>query len=339
MKKKIGLVIQGPLMSIGRTGDKLRQTPEQLLAEGGIVEYDCRDNIQRIINEFGNLFDEIVVSTWDNEVKPGDSWSGAKLVSVPDPGGIKQANSYKDNNKFRQFLSTLNGLKELDKSGIDVAVKIRTDIYLDLNRLVGDYLKSIESNKNPKAIYATVVHPATFLLHDLYFVSSLSAMSEFCESILGFDRFEFIPSVHREMVLKHAYKEYRDDIFVPDWAYFPVSPANGVNAKTRKIFDYMFKNVYFSLDPELFKKTLWRGTHFDAHHVAYLIDEKTKVRKGYNIPAWLSIDWDRYFNFRLQMSGRGISLIDKIIVKIGKLGWNLWNNIRSLGRALFAVIR
>jgi len=339
MKKKIGLVIQGPLLSIGRTGDKLRQTPEQLIAEGGVIHYDCRDNIKRIINEFGNLFDEIVVSTWDNEVKTGDGWVGAKLISAPDPGGIKQANSYKDNNKFRQFLSTLNGLRELEKSGVDIAVKIRTDIYLDLNKLVEDYVANIESKKNPKAIYATVVHPATFLLHDLYFVSSLTAMSEFCESILGFDRFEFIPSVHREMVLKHAYKEYRNDISVPDWAYFPISPANGVNIMTRAIFDYMFKNVYFSLDPDLFKNTLWRGTYFDEKHVSFLIDEKTKVRKGYNIPAWLSVDWKRYFYFKKEITRREVTLIDRVVIMFGEFGWQSWIAFRRLGSSILTVVR
>src|SRR3989344_3877342 len=143
MNKKIGLVIQGALLSVGRTGNKLHQTPEQLKKEGGVIEYDCRENIQKIIDDFGHLFDEIVVSVFDNQLKDGDGWRGAKIVSAADPGGIKQEGHYKDNNKYRQFLSTLNGLKELEKSGVQYAVKTRTDIYLDLEKLVHSFFSHV----------------------------------------------------------------------------------------------------------------------------------------------------------------------------------------------------
>jgi len=338
MKKKIGLVIQGPLISKGRTGDKMHQTPEQLRAEGGLVEYDCRSNINRIIKEFGHLFDYIVISTEFNHLREGDVFPGAEIVLGSDPGGIKQEGHYKDNNKFRQFLSTHRGLVELEKRGIEIVVKTRTDIYLDFNKLIESYFIQINDKKNKKAIGATVVHPATFLLHDLYFISSLTALKEFCESILGFDRFEFIPSVHREMILKHAYKEYKEKINVPDWAYFPISPPNGINAKTRAIFDYMFENVYFDLDPKIFENTLWRGTYFEREHVTFLTQSKT-ARRVYNIPAFLSIDWDRYFYFKLQTEGREITFLDKAKVKIGRLGWNIWNLIRKLGRKVLSVVR
>lgn len=331
MKKKIGLVIQGPLLSIGRAGNNLHQSPEQLLKTGGVIQYDCRENISRIIREYGHLFDEIVVSTWDNEVSPSDGWVGAKLISVPDPGGVKQVGHYKDNNKVRQFLSTLNGVKELEKHGIEYAVKTRTDTYLDFEKLVESFSAGIEANPNHQSIYATVVHAPTFMLHDLYFASTTKAMKEFCEAILDFDKFEFVYSVHRDMVLKHAYVMYKDVIDVPDYAYFPFSPPSGVSASTRKIFDYMFENVFFSLDPDVFWSTLWRGAHYEKAHVAGLVDAK-KRRWKYNIPLLISTDWDRYFHFRMQMSGQPISVGDKFVIKIGKWGWDLWNFTRSMVR-------
>ncbi|MBX4199185.1 WavE lipopolysaccharide synthesis family protein [Candidatus Parcubacteria bacterium] len=328
MNKKIGLVIQGPLMSIGRAGNRLHDTPEQLAKDGGIVHFDCRENIQRIVDDFGHLFDEIVVSTWDNEVKEGDGWKGVKLVSAPDPGGLKQVGHYKDNNKFRQFLSTLNGLKELEKSGIDYAIKTRTDTYLDIKKLVDSFLADVESNTNSRAIYATAIQPSTFLLHDLYFASTTKAMIEFCEAILAYDRFEFISSVHREMVLKHAYSEYREVIGVPDYAYFPFYPPVGVSADTRKIFDYMFTHVFFSIDPDVFWSTLWRGAHYEKDHVSSLLEHKQGGRK-YNIPALISTDWERYFHFRQETKGEVVTLLDKIVIKTGKWGWEAWNLFRA----------
>ena len=335
--KKIGLVIQGPLISIGRTGDKLHQSPEQLKREGGVLHYDCRPNINRIIAEFGPLFDAIVVSTWDNELKPGDAFPGATIVSALDPGGIKQENHYKDNNKFRQFISTLNGLNELEKRGIEHAVKIRTDIYLDLRGLIDSFAAGARGN--PRAIGATVVHPQTFLLHDLYFMATVDSLKRFCEGILAHDKFEFIPSVHREMILKHAYAEYKDEIGVPDSAYFPMWPPGGVSKETRKVFEHMFKNVYFSLDPELFRKTLWRGTYFEAEHVAGLVDATDAMPRKYSVPKLICTDWERYFAFRQTLTGQKQSIADAVAVKMGRIGWQAWSWVRKAGGALLKRIK
>lgn len=323
-KKKIGLVIQGPLMSVGRTGDNLHASPEKLKSEGGIIHYDCRPNIHRVIKEFGHLFDEIVVSVFDNQLQPGDVFPGAKIVSAPDPGSIHQAGHYKDNNKFRQFVSTLNGLNELEKSEVDYAVKTRTDTYLPFDKLLESFFAG-----DTKKIGATVVHPPTFLLHDLYFIAEFEMLKKFCEAILAYDKFEFISSVHREMILKHAFVVYREAIGVPDWAYFPAWPPGGVSKKTKKVFDYMFKNVYFSLHPEVFRQTVWRGAYFEKEHVDSLVNPKSSGRK-YNLPALISTDWKRYFHFRREIAGKKISWHDRLIVLLGAGGWKLWNLLRKL---------
>jgi hypothetical protein len=328
MKPKIGLVIQGALMSIGRAGNNLHASPEQLKRDGGIIHYDSRDNINRTIKEFGHLFDEIVISVFDDQLKPGDHFPGAKIVSAPDPGGITQIGHYKDNNKYRQFISTLNGLLELEKSGVEYAVKARTDSWVDLDKLLKSFFSGIEKSPNEKAVYATVVHPRTFMLHDLYFASTLKAMKDFCEAIIAFDKFEFISSVHREMVLKHACVHYKKEIGVPESAYFPFSPPSGVSGNTRKIFDYMFGKVFFSLDPEIFRTTTWRGACYEKEHVDGLVERKEQTRK-YNIPALISTDWERYFHFRKEVYGKSIGLGDKLVIMIGKCGWKSWNLLRE----------
>lgn len=331
MKKKIGLVIQGPLMSIGKSGEQFYWTFEELEKSGGPIHYDCRPNIERIIKEFGHLFNEIVVSVFDNQLKPGEAFEGAKIVSAPDPGTIPNTkkNSYKDHNKFRQFLSTLNGVKELEKSGIDYVVKTRVDTYLDLEKLVNSFFAGIEKKPNPKVIYAPVIHKPTFLIHDLYFAGTTKAMKEFCEAVLAYDKFEFISSAHMEIVLKHAHVCYREVIGVPDWAYFPTSPLTGVSRATRQVFDYMLDNIYSPLDPDIFRFIAWRGTQFPRHHVAELLDGHS-VPKKINIPGIISTDWKRYFHFREQVYGTEINFKDRIVMFIGKVGRRGWNQILKI---------
>src|SRR3989344_1568605 len=327
MNKKVGLVIQGALMSVGRTGDKLHQSPEQLKKEGGVIHYDCRENIQKIIDNYGHLFDKVVVSVFDNQLKEGDNWRGAVIVSAPDPGGIKQVGHYKDNNKQRQFISTLNGILELEKSGIEYVVKTRTDIYLDLASLVESFFKN-DTNK----IGATIVYPDNFLLHDLYFVARLENLKKFCEAIMAYGNFEFISSVHREIVLKPAYFLYREAIKVPDWAYFPNFPPDGVSAVTRRVFNYIFENHFFSLPPEIWRGTLWRGTRFAKDHFSNLLGSRSHKLGKYNLPSLITTDWKRYFQFRKEVYGKGISTIDNIKIHLGKLGWDIWNLTRKMIR-------
>ncbi len=325
-KRKFGLVIQGALMSVGRTGDKLHQTPDQLKKEGGIVNYDCRENINKIIKDFGHLFDQIVVSVFDNQLKPEDNFLGAKIVSSPDLGGILQVGHYKDNNKARQFVSTLNGLIELEKSGIEYAIKTRTDTYLDLNKLIESFFAN-----DTKKIGTTMIHPPTYLLHDLYFMAELKNLKRFCEAVLAFRRFEFISSVHRDMLLKHAFVEYRDKIGVNDSDYFPNFPPDGISLGVRKIFDYMFANAYFSLGPEIWRGTLWRGTHFAPDHFASLL-HGNKSTRIYNLPALITTDWNRYFQFMNETQNRSKTLPDKVKARIGLFGWQLWQMFRKMVR-------
>lgn len=323
MKKKIGLVIQGALTSVGRTGHHMRQSPEELKKHGGIVEYDCRENINETIRKYGHLFDHIVVSVFDNQLKPGENFPGAVIVSAPDPGGIPQQGHYKDNNKHRQFISTLNGIEELERKGVEYIVKTRTDISLDFAKLLESFFAN-DTNK----MGVTVMHPKTFLLHDLYFIAKLEMLKKFCEAIEAFGQFEFIPSVHRDMLLKHAYVEYRNKINVPDWAYFPHYPPVGVCAATREVFDYMFKHVYFNIDPEVFAKTLWRGTYFPDDHIASLTKGASGSRR-YSIPALIATDWKRYFHFRRETAGKSITPADKVVIVLGALGWDLWNLLKK----------
>jgi hypothetical protein len=340
MSERIGLVIQGPLLSVGRNGGQLHETPAQLVQQGGLVRFDCRQNIQQLIDRYGSLFAMVVVSTREDHLQSGDGWRGAVLVAEPDIGAAKIVDSYKDNNKFRQFRTTLRGLEELQAAGIGHAVKIRTDQHVDLDALVRSYRDGcIRSDRDPQAIFASAIHRPTYMLHDLYFAARTDTLASFCESILAYDRFEFMASVHRDMVLKHAYARYRDRIGVPERAYFPVWPPNGVSAGTRRIFDYMFEEVFRPLDPAIFRSTVWRGALYGQDYVAGLFDNPKKKPRAYDIPALVSTDWDRYFAFKRMTVGRRSSLADRARAAIGKRGWTAWDILRRTGGILWRNLR
>lgn len=219
----------------------------------------------------------------------------------------------------------------MEEKGIEFVIKTRTDTYLNFEDLINSFFREYDKRGDRRIIGTTVSHLPTFLIHDLYFMSETKVLRDFCEAILSFDRFEFIESVHREMILKHAYRDYRREIGVPDWAYFPFYPPTGVCSETRRIFQYMIENIYFSLDSQLFYYTLWRGEYYEKGHIDNLVKPKERIRK-YNLPALITTDWRRYYNFREQVYEEKIPATAIIKIGLGEYGWYGWNLVRKVVR-------
>ncbi|MES2995142.1 MAG: hypothetical protein V4681_03870 [Patescibacteria group bacterium] len=331
-KEKIGLVIQGPLLSIGNEGKKAH-IQKKVLGEKGFVRYDCRENIQRMIDEYGALFDTIVVATWDSEVLPDDGWKGATLVSMPDPGEVRRRKyTTRSRNKYRQFIGIRHGLIELEKlADVEYVVRVRTDTYVDLRKLLDSFFAGMQNDSyHPGSIGVPLARPVDYFIHDFYFIARREALKDFCDAILAFDLFEFISCVHRDSILKYAYVQFRDAIEVPGSAYFPHWPPCGASAQTKRIFSYMLENVFVPLDSAIFRTLLWRGSLLSEPHLRQQLGEgMPSAKRTPDVPAFISTHWERYFLFLCETEGRKISLVDRALTGAGLAVWHLWNIVRN----------
>jgi hypothetical protein len=340
---KIGLIVQGPLLSVGKDGSRAH-IPKTTLTESGFVEFDCRENIKRVIAEFGHLFEAVVVSTWESELKPGDGWEGASIAASPDPGEVRRRQYVvRSRNKYRQFIGISRGIEELERiSAVDYVLRIRTDQYLDLDKLVQNISDQVEKNSvDSDVIFVPFTRPDDFFVHDIYLASATDTMKQFCDSVLDFDMFEFIHCVHREMILKYAYARYKDRIEVPEYAYFPLWPPMGASRDTKRIFSYMFKNIFRSLGAEVFETVIWRGSSLNDTHISAQFSKRNLDRGGGNVkknllsvPNFISIDWKRYFLFLKETSARDQKITDQLHISLGVAGWKAWNKLRTLSRKL-----
>ena len=77
-KRLISLIIQGPLISIGVSGKTMGN-------DRGVVSYDCIDNINTIISNYGDMFHEIIISTWDDGVHVNYNPKGARVIRIHNP--------------------------------------------------------------------------------------------------------------------------------------------------------------------------------------------------------------------------------------------------------------
>jgi len=189
-RMKKGLIIQGPLLSRGRTGRTINIGFSKV-TETDVVDYDCVANIANIYNEFKDIYDHIICVTWNTEdrskLKDVITILGEESVLILDDK-TKKINSrgpiISDNNKYRQFFSTQKGLDLLSQLGCELAVKVRTDQFSNYDCLLDVALESIKHNK----VVVPWMNTSNILeadeLPDLYFAGEVSLLNKLCSHYL-----------------------------------------------------------------------------------------------------------------------------------------------------------
>ncbi|MDP2641552.1 MAG: WavE lipopolysaccharide synthesis family protein [Candidatus Yanofskybacteria bacterium] len=325
----IGLVIQGPLVSYGKKSGENAHVPWRRIPEEQTVRYDCRENITSIIRDFGRFFDSIVISTWQDEIQPGDSWEGAVLIASDDRALPKswrgEVRGQKiPHNRFRQMFGVLTGIEYLEKhSNVDMVLKIRTDQYVDLAKML-EFITTAQSLKRfaSDVIFVPSImrEDAKYGILDFYFAGSISAMKAFHHSIFECKAFEFEPSIHRELWLKYAYVAYRNAIGAPEYAYFPSAYQKSYCDETLQIFHHMMFRVFWPLEFSVFRTVIWRGRPWSEEALAFecknnifaeeVAENATTALSG-GCPRFLGIDWRRYADFRLRILKRPFSIRER----------------------------
>ena len=180
---KFSLLIQGPILSIGKTNINLKvgETNDKF------INFESENYIYENIKRYGSLFDKIIISTWSSEniyklkelIK---TFENVKIVQFDDIyKGIyqKKFNNSKliinINNKLKMFNGINNSLTHFDSN--EVIIRIRTDQKVDLNKVICE-LKKIKIPIN--FFYHTLPYRDYF--QDFYFAANKRLM----QKILGY---------------------------------------------------------------------------------------------------------------------------------------------------------
>jgi hypothetical protein len=147
---KAGLLIQGPIISRGRTGRSLGPGQDQSL----IVDFDSTEYLLRAHNLGSKYFDAVVIVLWEEDAW----WIEGSGIPQSDFLVLKEPNweefqeikgSFK--NKYRQYFACMNGLMRLLELDCQVFTKIRSDQSLDLLKLasavIALYVPSFDASK------------------------------------------------------------------------------------------------------------------------------------------------------------------------------------------------
>lgn len=249
--QRYGLLIQGPLLSSGRSGATLLDRP---FSDKSVVHFDCRDLITKTVLKYQKLFSEIIVCTWDDGIFTDYKLNCGQLIRIGDEtgqlpkkeGGLGINPYLATNNMLRQYYGTYYGLKQFN--GVDTVVKIRTDQELDLETI-------ISSIKNDDRIYVSHFNRELSRVPDFYFAGNYSRMLDLFSVLYTTNNLTDTP--HTDIVLRYARTRYFEKIGV-DSAWYNEHET----VERRKIFVFMLNNVFAALPRKVYESVSWRGAPF-----------------------------------------------------------------------------
>lgn len=258
---KAGLLIQGPLMSSGRTGRSIGQGQDQDL----IVDFDSTEYIARAHNLGLKHFDAVVIVLWEE-----DSWwierSGiprSDFLVLEEPNWHQfQETKGSFKNKYKQYFACLNGLTKLLELDCQVFSKIRSDQSLDLNLLAGA-TRAIDENY--RMLFPNIQSLESAFLEDFYFCGRTNFAHELFNSLMYereisrnthidifFHILRLLPHNRLMKISGKLYTQYCDLIALP--VLLRVSPE----VKKTVFLEFVYSHIGL-LNHAIWEEMEWRG--------------------------------------------------------------------------------
>lgn len=300
------LLIQGPILSVGRTG---KTSFYKEITKDSIINYECENHLVSLINEFHHLFHTIFIITWSDEKINESKFSGfknCKIIKLQDLAPqlkIGNRNLPTDfNNKYKQFYALSKAIDFVETENV---IKIRTDQYIDLKKLLEEHALAAEKDtSNKDKIFIPFVSNSNFLVSDFYFASTKKTFHSFVNAMIWNNYLEFNSSIHIDLSLKYAYVNFRHEIPIPIRTYFVNSFSKNNNRDKVILTNFLSNTVYKLLSEEVYKTVIWRGDPIASipsdlvfkHTDHTLLLDKNQFRKSnfldyayINIPSYIAV--------------------------------------------------
>jgi hypothetical protein len=271
-KKNLGLIIQGPIYS--------KSTTQKLNRK----KFDTNKNIEKILTSFSFLFKEIVLATWLSEKskisKKLINNKKLKIIFLKDPG-------HNPGNEYRHYYSSYFGTKKLSRD-IKFTMKVRSDQFLDLNKIINFYNKETVRKQHIKSLTTIKVQPICtfgywlerpYAIADFFYLGSKSDLLSFFKAQIKYKKYDFLIKENilwpeggalRKYVYfnKKNFKKFQDREFFPmiyeSFSMYQYKLPSVIVSKKNLIFwQYLIKNIFTVLPDNIRKNMYWRGAKFN----------------------------------------------------------------------------
>lgn len=326
-------------MSRGRTGDSVFSG--NAVSARDFVDYECTENVSTLIQRYGPLVGSIVCVTWDTEDARNlrKLIAGENIIQITDRARPLSTGRelIGGRNRYRQFESTLAGLEILKSRGCKLALKIRTDQSIDVERLA-EFLEALEMSGElgEHIVVASFSKNAPWELGDFYLGAKIDILIRACRSYLGYGGNPFADSVHKDLFFKWAWSLAGPDLGFPLIAYFPFGnpiqdQADVIRLAWRELFRVFPRDIATQLT--------WRGTPMREVPTDLIFSDQSLGAIESAIAAW-NASRPSSSRVRWLRIARGLANTDyeRFLVHAYGPGWRkVGQYISSLQRAILGM--
>lgn len=277
MKKKVGLIIQGPITTIHKRNNK---------------HYDSNQNIKKILRNCPDLISEVVLVTWKTErkkiCKEILTNKNLKILFLNDPGVPKLYSKDVSDNRLRQFYSCYNAIKAFSNK-IDIAIKTRTDLYIDLKKSINFFLIEQERKKKllkskfegvicSKRFYLTM----PYWLSDFFYIGNKDILKKFFYSQIKYKQKRFgqveVGLPEGDSVLKFLYfnrkkiKNFNEKNFFPDLPKKLDDSYSAFSEREFYLWQYSIRQYFSVLPYKITKSTIFKGEKYYKYNKYFIHD-------------------------------------------------------------------
>lgn len=292
---KIALIIQGPIISSGVRGSILRDKNHLTdKNENTFIDYDCMDNVVKLAKNGRNFFDYIVLSTWESEFnkKLSDNNYFDKVIFSNEDSfeNVYIKHNIFNQNYKKQFHTLKVASDFLKDKDLDFVVKIRTDLFINLEKLHQECLNAL--NNETILINNNIRHKRRFLeLDDFIFGSESNFFFNWMNNLLNIEFRDWGGSHHRLMIA-YLWTKYKNSFKFREILFFHKDIVNNSKSISKKAIIEWEK--FCILDKNFWKDSKFRGEDLDTRyydfHPELPLLEKHKIK--YNLKLFFK--WFKY---------------------------------------------
>ena len=289
-KNRIGLIVQGPVISTGIRGSLLREknyVTDQNSTH--LIEYNCLENILDIGKSANSIFDEVVLSTWNSNylhsLNKSNLFDKVIASSEEDFENLYIKNNVFIQNYKKQFHTLHVASEYLKTKKLDFIVKIRTDLKVDIDKLYKECLIAI--NNNQTLVNNELRSPSRFLeIDDFIFGCESNLFTDWMDNLVKID-FGKPAGAHSNLMVSYLWTKYQSKTFLKNLHFFHKSVENN-SKKISNLAIEEWGNFYI-LTKDFWLNSKLRGEELDRRYYDFK-KCKPKIKKhkiNYDFNAYM----------------------------------------------------
>lgn len=285
---RIGLIIQGPMISSGIRGPLLRDKNSiREKSDTNYVDFNCLENVIKLSKSGRKYFDYIVLSTWETDldlVSLENNFFDKVIISNEEYfEKIFIKHKIFNQNYKKQFHTIKMASDFLKDKDLDFIVKVRTDLFVDIEQLYRECIFAL--NKNTILICNDIRNKKRFMeLDDFIYGSESNFFLKWIDNLMNIE-FKNWGGAHHRLMISYLWTRYKNSFKFREILFFHKNVVNNAKSISKKAIQEW--NKFYILDKEFWKDSQLRGEELDKRYYDFEPElpllEKHKIKYNFRL--------------------------------------------------------